>query len=118
MPSIRITDLEVFYRVGITDEERAKPQRLLISVDMEFDLTSAAATDRIEETIDYQQVAQKLLRHGDGRSWNLLEKLATDLADLILAEFQPQAVTIEVKKFPIPQARFVSVALTRKRTQR
>jgi dihydroneopterin aldolase len=115
MSKIAIVDLEVFFCVGVPDEERAKPQRLLLTVDMDFDLTSAAITDRIAKTIDYNAVAQGLLKFGEGRSWKLIEKLASDIADRILAEFQPQAVTVDVKKFPLPQARYVAVRLTKGR---
>ena len=44
MDKIRITDLEVFYQVGITEQERAKPQRLLLSIEMEHDFTSVSKT--------------------------------------------------------------------------
>ncbi len=113
MSNITIVDLEVFLNVGVTDEERAKPQRLLLTVDMEFDFSSAAMSDRLSRTIDYYAVAQRLLKYGEGRSWKLIEKLASDVADDVLNQFQPQAVTVEVKKFPIPQAKHVSVRLTR-----
>ena len=43
------------------------------------------------------------------------EKLANDLADMVLSEFKPQGVTVEVKKFPLPQARYVSVSVTKGR---
>jgi dihydroneopterin aldolase len=116
MSKITIVDLEVFLKVGVTDEERATPQRILLTVDMEFDFSSAAISDRLTKTIDYFAVAQRLLKYGEGRSWKLIEKLANDAADLILSEFQPQAVTVEVKKFPLPQARHVSVSLTKSRS--
>ena len=112
---ISIVDLEVFYRVGVPDEERAKPQRLLLTVDMNCDFSKAAKSDSIGDSIDYFVVSQRLLKFGEGRSWKLIEKLAADIADMILAEFKPQSVTVEVKKFPIPQARRVSVTLTRRR---
>jgi FolB domain-containing protein len=115
MSRITIVDLEVFYCVGVTDEERAKPQRLLLTIDINFDFTSAAISDRTEKTINYYTVAQQLLKFGEGRSWKLLEKLATSVADMILNEHRPQAVAVEVKKFPIPQARYVSVSLTKAR---
>jgi len=116
MSKIIIVDLEVFLCVGVTDEERAKPQRLLLSVEMDCDFSSAAMSDRLERTIDYFAVAQRLLRFGEERSWKLIEKLATNIADLILAEFRPQQVTVEVKKFSIPQARLVYVSLTKSRS--
>ena len=56
---------------------------------------------------------QRLLKFGEGREWKLIEKLAADIADLVLSEFKPQSVTVEVKKFVIPQARHVAVSLTR-----
>lgn len=113
MSRISIVDLEVFYHVGLSDEERAKPQRLLITVDMRHDLASAAQTDRIDRTIDYFEVCQELLKFGEGRSWKLIEKVASNIAELILHRFKPREVAIEVKKFIIPQARYVSVSLTK-----
>jgi FolB domain-containing protein len=115
MAKITIVDLEVFYCVGVTEEERAKAQRLLLIVDMQFDLTSAALSDRIEKTINYQTLAEDLLKFGKGRSWKLIEKLASNIADFVLTEYQPQAVLVEVKKFSIPQARYVSVSFTKAR---
>src|ERR1019366_5136489 len=112
-----IVDLEVFYCVGVTDEERARPQRLLITVDMTHDFSSAAVSDRVEKTINYFDVAQDFLKFGEGRNWKLIEKLAANIADAILSRYKPQAVTVQVKKFPIPQARWVSVMLTRSRPQ-
>jgi 7,8-dihydroneopterin aldolase/epimerase/oxygenase len=116
MSQISIVDLELFLNVGVPDEERAKPQRLLLTVEMEFDFASAAISDRVTKTIDYFAVAQHLLKFGEGRSWKLIEKLATDVADEVLSEFNPQGVTVEVKKFVIPQARYVSVRLAKSRT--
>jgi len=115
MSRISIVDLEVFYHIGVTDEERAKPQRLLISVEMDFDFSTAALSDRLEKTINYFEVAQELLKYGEGRSWKLLEKLTANVADYVMVKFKPEAVAVEIKKFPIPQARYVSVALVRTR---
>jgi FolB domain-containing protein len=118
MSKITIVDLEVQYCVGVTDEERAKPQRLLVTVDMTFDFSSAAVSDRIERTINYQVVADDVLKFGEGRSWKLVEKVADNIAERVLTEYKPQAVMVEVKKFTIPQARFVSVSTGRARAPR
>lgn len=111
---ISITDLEVRYCVGVPDEERARPQRLLLSVEMEFDFSAAAKSDSIADTIDYFAVSQHLLKFGEGKSWKLIEKLAADICEMILSEFRPQSVSVEVKKFVIPQARHVSVLVAQK----
>jgi len=114
MDKIIISDLEVFYRVGVSEEERATPQRLLISVEMTRDVSAAVAADDLATTIDYYAVTRRLLKLGEGRSWKLLEKLAADIAGLILAEFKPDIVSVEVKKFIISEARHVAVQLSRK----
>jgi dihydroneopterin aldolase len=114
MSRISIVDLEVFYRVGVPDAERAQPQRLLLSVEMESDFSAAAKSDSIADTIDYFAVSQRLLKFGDGNSWKLIEKLASDICEMILSEFKPASVTVEIKKFPIPQARHVSVVFSKK----
>ena len=115
MAKISIVDLEVFYHVGVPDAERAQPQRLLLTVELEADIADAAKSDGIADTIDYFSVTRRLLQFGEGREWKLIEKLAADIADMVLAEFNPQAVSVEVKKFIIPQAHHVSVTLTKVR---
>jgi dihydroneopterin aldolase len=113
MDKIIIADLEVFYRVGVPDAERSNPQRLLLTVEMGRDVSSAADSDDLAGTIDYHAVAQALLRFGEGRSWRLIEKLASDIAAMVLAEFRPASVTVEVKKFIIAEAGHVAVQVTR-----
>lgn len=113
--TIILADLEVRYRVGVPDAERAQPQRLLLTVEMRRDFTRAAASDDLRETIDYYAVSRRLLAFGEGRSWKLIETLAVDIAAMVLADFGAEAVTVEVKKFIIPEARHVSVRVTRER---
>ena len=115
MSRISIVDLEVFYHVGVSEQERAQPQRLLVTIDMTADLTVAAMSDRIEKTIDYFEVSREVLRYGEGKSWKLLERLGSDLADMVLSKFHPAEVAVEIKKFVIPQARYVSVSLAKGR---
>ena len=113
MDKIKITDLEVFYRVGVPEEERAKPQRLLITIGMEHDFTSAVSRDNLAETIDYYAVSQRVLKFGEDCHWESIETLAADIAAMILDDFRPRSVSVEVKKFIIPQAAHVSVSVTR-----
>ncbi len=115
MSKISIVDLEVSYYVGVPDEERARPQRLLLTVVLESDFSAAIASDDVANTINYFAVTQRLLKFGDGRSWKLIEKLAADIATTLLAEFKPQSITVEVKKFIIPEARYISVIIEQRR---
>ncbi len=113
MDHIIIRDLEVWYRVGVPEEERAAPQRLLLSLDLEADLAPSAASDELHHTVDYHAVTRRLLKFGDGRSWNLIEKLAVDIAEIILHEYRVSGVEIEVQKFVIPETRHVAVRIFR-----
>jgi FolB domain-containing protein len=115
MDKIIIRELEVFYCVGVPDEERAKPQRLLLTIEIEHDFKSAATEDELVATIDYFAVSQRLLRFGDGVHWKLIETLAVDIAQMVLEDFSPRSVTVEVKKFMIPQAHHVATRVTRAR---
>jgi dihydroneopterin aldolase len=108
---ISIVDLEVFYHVGVPEEERAKPQRLLLTLVLELDFTAAARTDALGDTVNYFAVTQRLLKFGEGRSWKLIEKLAADIGSALLLEFKVSRLSIEVKKFIIPEARYVSVSM-------
>jgi dihydroneopterin aldolase len=108
---ISIVDLEVFYHVGVPDEERSRPQRLLLTLELESDFAAAGRNDSIADTVDYYAVTQRLLKFGEGRSWKLIEKVAADIGEAILADFKVSGAFIEVKKFIIPQARYVSVSM-------
>jgi len=115
MDRITIFELEMDCRVGVPDVERSVPQRLLITVDMFLDLTMAAASDDLRRTIDYYAVSRRLLAMGGAGEWRLIERLAADIAGLVLGEFGADRVRVEVKKFILPEARWVAVELVRGR---
>lgn len=114
MGEILIEDLEVWYRVGVPEAERSEPQRLSLTLELSTDFSDAAATDDVDDTIDYFQVVQRLRSFGDARSWCLIEKLVSDIADAILAEFKPDSVVVEVRKFIIPETRSVGVRVAKR----
>jgi dihydroneopterin aldolase len=112
---IIIKELQVYCRVGVPDKERAKPQRLLVTIEMDHDFTAAARDDQLDETIDYHAVVRRLSTFGKRRSWKLIETLAVDLAELVLREFKPQRVSVEIRKFILPETRYVAVRVTREK---
>jgi FolB domain-containing protein len=113
MDVIHIHDLEVFYRVGVPDEERAQPQRLLLDIQLHLDFRPAAATDDLTKTIYYFAVTQQLLKFGEGRQWKLIEKLAEDIATTLLSTYGPARIRLEIKKFIIPETKYISVIIER-----
>ena len=113
LDKISIKELTVSYHVGVSEAERIEPQRLLVTVEMMGDFAAAALTDDLSKTIDYYAVSCRLLGFGEGRSWRLIEKLAVDIAEMILGEFQPRSVSVGIKKFIITEARYIEVFITR-----
>ncbi len=113
MDQIIIEDLEVFGRVGVPEAERAAPQRLLVTLVMKRDFSAAAKSDNLRETIDYHAVAVRLTQLAGDKSWKLIETLAVEMAETVLREFHPTRVTVEIKKFILPQTRHVAVRVTR-----
>jgi len=112
---ITIHDLEIQARVGVTEAERSEPQLLRVTAELDCDVRTAAASDDLRHTVDYYQVSRCLLGYTQQRQWALIETLASDLASVILREFAVQTVTVELKKYVLPEARFVSVKLSRGR---
>jgi dihydroneopterin aldolase len=110
---IHINGLETPARVGVTEAERAEPQRLLVSITMDPKYGLGRMGDRIERTIDYYDVAQFAKRVAGERPRNLIETLAEEMADALLDQYPLREVTVEVRKFVLPDAAFVAVRVTR-----
>lgn len=109
MNQIIIKDLTVSYHVGVPDAERAQPQKLLITLEMDYDFSAAVKQDDISRTVDYALVSQRLLNFGERRSWKLIETLANEIAETVTREFRLKSIQVEIKKFIIPQAQYVAV---------
>ncbi len=95
---LRICDLAVRCRLGVTVAERAKPQEVLVSVTLHADLSRAGRTDRLGDSIDYKALKLKILALGERRSFKLIERLAQGVADVALADRRVQQVDVVVSK--------------------
>jgi dihydroneopterin aldolase len=112
---IRIVDLEVWARIGVPDEERALPQRLLVTLEMRVDgFHDAAASDDVSLTVNYVDVAQYVRGFATERPRKLLEAFAEDLADGLLGAFLIKRLRLEIKKFVLPNTNHVAVEIERK----
>jgi FolB domain-containing protein len=112
---VLVKELRVEFRVGVPEEERARPQKLLINLDLKLDTRKAAALDCLDATVNYHQVCQRIAQFGEGRAWKLIETLASDIATLLLREFPIAVVVVEVQKFILPETRHVAVRIERTR---
>ena len=113
MDTITLAALEVWYHIGVPESERAAAQRLELTVELGLDFRAAAATDDLAATINYFDLSQRLVALGRGRQWKLLETLAVEIAELVLRDYRPTSVTVEVRKFILPNTRHVAVRVTR-----
>ena len=110
---IIIQDLQVRSRIGITAAERRKPQRLLITVEMDHPLKKAGVTDDLRKTIDYYAVARRVCALAGKGERNLIERLAEETARMVLKEFGPKSISVTVKKFVLADAQWVAVTIHR-----
>jgi len=116
MDLIYLHDLAVDCIIGIWEWERRTTQAVTIHLDMAVDVRRAAATDRIEDTLNYKAVAKHVIAFvGDSR-YQLVETLAEKIAELVLEEFQVSWVRVAVnKKGAIRGAADVGVIIERER---
>jgi dihydroneopterin aldolase len=110
---IVIKDLEVDTQIGVTDAERVRAQRLLVTVEMERDLAEAGRTDAESATTGYDVVTNLIRQVVTERPRKLIEAVADEIAKAILSRRLAVAVTVEVKKFSIPRTQSVSVQIRR-----
>jgi 7,8-dihydroneopterin aldolase/epimerase/oxygenase len=110
---IHIEQLDVFTRIGVPEEERAKPQRLAVSISLWPYQQRNDVADHIERTVNYSTVAEETKNFLRDQSVSLIETLAERLASHLLQSFPIQKVTIELRKFALPDAKYVSITVTR-----
>ena len=116
MDTITISDLAVLCHIGVPDEERAKPQRLLITAVISGDFGRACTSDDLSDTVDYFRVCESIRQYCREHSVKLIERLAHELGGLVLRDTAAHSVSIEVKKFIIPETRHISCTVQRQRS--
>ena len=98
MDRIFITALTAETVIGIYDWEREVKQRLEIDLEMWMDLRAAAASDAIEDTLNYKSVAKRVLAFVEASRYRLVEALAGEIARIVLEEFKVLRVRVTVHK--------------------
>jgi FolB domain-containing protein len=110
---IHIEQLEVSTRVGVPEEERASPQRITVSISFWPSQPTRDLADNVNQTVDYSIVAEETKQFVKDQSTNLIETLADELATHLLKTFRIQKIVVELRKFPLQDAKHVSVTVTR-----
>jgi dihydroneopterin aldolase len=115
MDKIFLSQLSIECIVGIWEWERRVKQTVVIDVEMAADIRRAAATDSIEDTIDYKRVAKRLLAFVGESQYQLVETLTEQIARVIVTEFGVTWVKVRLnKRGAIRGARDVGIEIERR----
>jgi FolB domain-containing protein len=98
MDQVFIKDLLVRGVIGISDQERANPQDILINITLFADTTRAAQTDKIDDCVNYRTIAKMVFAHAEKISRRTVEALASDIAAICLQVEGVKGVRVRVEK--------------------
>ena len=119
MDIIYLHDLKVDCVIGVFEWERRIKQTLYIDLDMAADIKRAAASDRIEDALDYKAVAKRVTGFAGDSQFQLVETLAEKIAGIVLGEFKLAWVRVRVnKKGAVRSATDVGVIIERGEKQK
>jgi len=90
--------LQLDVLVGVHEHERQAPQPLLFDLELAADVGRAAASDRVEDALDYSAVAEALAEYVAGTDFRLIETLAEGCAELILSRFPVEWLRLTLSK--------------------
>ena len=98
MDKIFINDLQVETVIGIFDWEREIKQTISINLEMEFDISKAAKSDDINDSLDYKKVSKRIISLCEKADSYLVENLIEKIAQVVLKEFLVSKVTVSLEK--------------------
>jgi 7,8-dihydroneopterin aldolase/epimerase/oxygenase len=98
MDRIFLRELRTEAIIGIYDWEREVRQVVSIDLEMPVDIRRAAATDHIDDTLNYKKVAKRVLAYIEGSRFQLVETLSERIAEIIITEFNLAWVKVSVSK--------------------
>lgn len=118
MDFLHLTAIRAYGYVGVLPEEQTLGQWYEVNLTLGLDLSQAGETDRIEDTYDYRTIVKAIQELIQTARFQLIEKLAAEIAQLILASGSLEQVKVQVTKLTPPIPDFtgsVSVEITRSR---
>ncbi|QWF70451.1 dihydroneopterin aldolase [Methylomonas paludis] len=114
MDIIFLGGLEIDTIIGIYDWERTIKQKIVLDIEMAFDIQKAAASDDIAYALDYKKVSDRVVDFVEHSQYFLVEKLIEEVAQLLLTEFAiPWVKIILNKKGAISRAQDVGIIIER-----
>ena len=114
MDIVYINGLEVETVIGIYDWEREIRQTVRVDLEMATDIRQAAASEDIENTLDYKSVSDRLISFIGESEFLLVETMAEEIAQIVLNEFNVPWLRLQLgKPGAVPSATDVGVIIER-----
>ena len=95
---IQIKDLLLRTIIGINEEERRNRQDVLINISLYADTRSAGASDSIEDAVNYRTITKRVIKRVEESSFDLVERMAAEIAAICLEDPRVEAVDVRVEK--------------------
>jgi dihydroneopterin aldolase len=114
MDTIFISELKLDALIGIYPWEHEVAQTIQLDVELAVDAGRCARSGRIADTVDYAKVVARIGETVAGRHFTLIEKLAEELAGVILCEFNTPWVRLSIAKLaPLRGVRKLGLTIER-----
>lgn len=118
MDIVFIQQLAVKTTIGVYDWEKKIKQQLLFDIEMSCDISNAASSDDIDNTVDYAVVSDTITQYVEQHQFELIETVAEKTAEIILSKFAVTRVAITLQKpGAVKNAQSVGVKIVRQKNQ-
>lgn len=116
MDTIFISGLKADTIIGIYDWEKNTRQTILLDLEMATDISKAAASDNIEDTLNYKSISKRLVEFIESSKFELVERLAEEISTLLFDEFGVLELTLTLHKpGALSDADDVGIKITRRK---
>lgn len=98
MDTIFLRDLEINATIGIFEWEKRIKQKVRIDLEMGTDITKAAASDAIQDTLDYKAISKRIIQFVEDSRYELIETMIEEVSEILLKEFCIPWVKVTISK--------------------
>lgn len=98
MDIVFIEQLSVITTIGVYDWEQTIEQKLVFDIEMGWDNRLAAKSDDVKDCLSYADISETVVKHVEGQRFALVERVAEEVADLLLSRFNSPWVRIKLSK--------------------
>ncbi|HGH4717763.1 TPA: bifunctional dihydroneopterin aldolase/7,8-dihydroneopterin epimerase [Enterobacter hormaechei] len=98
MDIVFIEQLSVITTIGVYDWEQTIEQKLVFDIEMGWDNRKSAKSDDVNDCLSYADISETVIGHVEGQRFALVERVAEEVADLVLSKFNSPWVRIKLSK--------------------